>query len=183
MDWKDVVRGVAPAIGSALLGPAGGAAVKFLGDKLLDKPDASEAEVAAAITDMSSDERLQLRQLEADFATEMRKLGLDAEKLRLEFERVAAADRESARERQIRMGDRTPNRLAYIYTAGFFIVLLIQLILLFMPGVVVNPPILRLIDVSTGVLFAVVLASKDYFLGSSAGSARKTDMLKGADGR
>ena len=177
MDWKNLVQSVAPAIGAALLGPAGGAVVKFLGDKLLDKPDASEAEVAAAVNDMSPSERMQIKQFEAEFALEMRKLGIDSEKLQLEFEKVSAAEMANARERQIRMGDNTPAILAYIYTLGFVVMLVMQFYMLTKPDLIINPEVLRLVDISTGVLFAFVLASKDYFLGSSAGSKRKSEMM------
>jgi hypothetical protein len=176
MDWKDIVRGIAPAIGTALGGPAGGAALSFLGEKLLGKPDAAEAEVAAAVRDLTGGQRLELRRLEADFALRMRTLGLDLERLNLQHAQTAAQDRASARERQEKLGDRTPQALAYIYTVGFFTVLALQFALVF-SGQRIPDQVLRTLDISTGVLFAFVMASKDYFLGSSAGSKRKTEII------
>jgi hypothetical protein len=41
---------------------------------------------------------------------------------------------------------------------------------------------LRTLDISTGVLFAFVMASKDYFLGSSVGSKRKTEIIGNGNG-
>ncbi|MDH5751670.1 MAG: hypothetical protein OEZ59_04565 [Deltaproteobacteria bacterium] len=178
MDWRKTVREIAPVIGSALFGPAGGAAARVLGEQLLGKPDASEAELAAAVRDMSPGELARMEQLQGEFSLRMRELGIDAERLRLESERTAAADRAQARQRQIVLGDRTPQVLAYLFCGGFFVVLGLQLVLLFRQGLQVNPEVLRLVDVSTGVMFAVVLASKDYFLGSSAGSRRKTEILE-----
>jgi hypothetical protein len=35
----------------------------------------------------------------------------------------------------------------------------------------------RILDTSMGILFAMMLASKDYFFGSSSGSKAKTDLL------
>ncbi len=179
MDWKEIVRLAAPGIGTALLGPAGGAAVKFLGDRLLGNPDASESEVAVAVRELPPQQQVELTRLEHDFTLRMRELGIDVERLHLERQRVVAADRASAREREARTGDTTPRNLAYIYTLGFFAVLGVQLAM-GLQGVEIPDSVLRTIDVATGVLFAFVMASKDYYLGSSAGSVRKTELLSAA---
>ena len=39
MNWKSVVRSVAPTLGAALGGPLGGIATKFLSDALLEEDD------------------------------------------------------------------------------------------------------------------------------------------------
>lgn len=181
MDWKETIRGIAPAIGTALGGPAAGAALAFLGEKLLGKPGAAESEVAAALRDLAPGQRRALERLEADFALHMRALGVDLERLAAEQARIAAADRASARERQARLGDRTPQVLAYLYTAGFFAVLGVQFALAFAQRTIPDQ-VLRTLDISTGVLFAFVMASKDYFLGSSAGSKRKTELMGNGNG-
>lgn len=181
MDWKQIVREAAPAVGAALIGPAGGAALAFLGERLLGKPQAGEAEVAAAVGDLPPKERLELRRLEADFAARMAALGVDLERLNAQHEQIAAQDRASARERQMRLGDRTPQVLAYLYTGAFFLVLVSQLAFGVF-NVQLNDKVLRTLDITTGVLFAFVMASKDYFLGSSAGSARKTELIGRANG-
>ncbi len=91
MDWKALVRSVAPTIGAALGGPMGGVAAKFLAEKFLGKPDASEAEIADFVATASPDQLAKLRQLDYEFKLAMRKLGVDV--FRLEVE-----DRKSARE-------------------------------------------------------------------------------------
>ena len=181
MDWKDILRSLAPSIGTALGGPAGGAALAFLGDKLLGKPHASEAEVAAALRDLTPDQQLALRHLETEFAEHMQSLGVDLARLDMQRAQISAADTASARERQVKLGDRTPQTLAYIYTAGFFLVLTLQFALVFMDRKIPEQ-VLRTLDISTGVLFAFVMASKDYFLGSSAGSKRKTEIIGNGNG-
>ncbi|HEX7926769.1 MAG TPA: hypothetical protein VF678_04195 [bacterium] len=177
MDWKDTVRGMAPAIGAALGGPAAGAAVAFLGERLLGKPGAAEAEVAAAVQSLMGDQRLILKPLEPAFTLRMRELGVDLERLNAQHAQTGA----SARERQVVTGDRTPQALAYIYTGGFFAVLALQFALVFMDRKIPEQ-VLRTLDISTGVLFAFVMASKDYFLGSSSGSKRKTEMMANGNG-
>ena len=181
MDWKQVVREAAPAIGIALLGPAGGAALAFLGERLLDKPQAGEAEIASALQGLLPAGRQELRALEHEFAARMAALGVDLERLNLHFEQAAAQDRASARERQVRLGDRTPQVLAYLYTGAFFLVLASQLAFGIF-DVRLNDKVLRTLDITTGVLFAFVTASKDYFLGSSAGSVRKTELMGRGNG-
>ena len=48
-NWKAIVGTVAPALATALGGPLAGVAVKAIADKVLGKPAATEADVAAAI--------------------------------------------------------------------------------------------------------------------------------------
>jgi len=66
--------------------------------------------------------------------------------------------------------------LAYFYTIMFAAVLSAQFGLAFSALPDVPDQAVRMLDISLGVLFALVLASKDYFLGSSRGSARKTEL-------
>jgi len=81
MDWKETLRGIAPTIATMAGGPQVGVAVKWLGDKLLGKPDATEGEVSLAILNASPDERIKLTQLEQQFKVEMAKIGFDLEKM------------------------------------------------------------------------------------------------------
>jgi hypothetical protein len=127
---------------------------------------------------MTGGQRLELQRLEAGFTLRMQELGVDLERLNVQHEQLAVQDRASARERQAKLGDRTPQVLAYIYTAGFFAVLAMQFALVFL-ALRIPDQVLRTLDISTGVLFAFVMASKDYFLGSSAGSKRKTEIIGG----
>jgi hypothetical protein len=40
--WKDIIRSIAPTIGTALGGPLAGTATKFIADKMLGKADATQ---------------------------------------------------------------------------------------------------------------------------------------------
>jgi hypothetical protein len=163
MDWKSVVGTVAPAIATSLGGPLAGAAVGALAKAL--GVDAKEAAVAKAVVSASPEVLAAMRRADQEFQVRMAELGLDPEK-------IAAADRASARERQAKTGDTTPQTLAYVYTAGFFAVLAAQFVLGYL-GVVLPDQVLRTLDITTGVLFAFVMASKDFFLGSSKSSQDK----------
>jgi hypothetical protein len=105
------------------------------------------------------------------------------EQVRLELEKAAqkaremeAADRISARQREVGLAaagfkDKVPQRLAYLAVGGFFTVLAGQFYLA-IGGILIDASIQRTLDITLGVLFAMVLAVKDYYFGSSDGGDR-----------
>ena len=165
-DWKKVVGTVAPTIATALGGPLAGVAVKTLATQLIDNPDASEAEVEAAVAGADPQTLLRLKEIDAEFEKAMMNAGI-------ELERIASDDRNSARQREATVKDHTPAILSYAITFGFFGVLAYLLVngkpesggdaLLVMLG-------------SLGTAWAGVTA---YYFGSSAGSKDKTAALAG----
>ena len=76
MDWKSIVRTVAPTLATALGGPLAGAAVQALSVALLGRPDGTEQEVAEAVLVGGTDALLKVKQAEADFAVKMRELDI-----------------------------------------------------------------------------------------------------------
>lgn len=95
------------------------------------------------------------------------------EKVKVELAQISQVDRASARLREqamagVGMRDKVPPRLAYLTFAGFFTVLAAQGYMAFQ-GIHIVPEIQRTLDISLGVLFAMVLAVKDYYFGSSSG--------------
>lgn len=90
MDWKQIVKGIAPVLGTALGGPMVGGAVKYLASSLLKDENATEQEVASYITGASPDQLLEIKKLDIDYKLKMEKLGVDVFKLEV-------ADRSSAR--------------------------------------------------------------------------------------
>lgn len=165
-DWKGLVKTVAPALGTALGGPLGGMAARSVAGAVLGNEDASEKQIAEALAAASPDVLLKLKEADQQFAVRLRELDIDLEK-------IAAADRDSARNRQVQSGDKTPQHLAYIYTLGLFA----MLIALAVAGDEIPDEVMPLLQTAAGVLFAMVYASKDYFFGSSAGSKQKTDLM------
>ena len=179
--WKDIVKTVAPVLGTALGGPLGGMATKVIASAVLGEggAQASVKEVAEAIASGGPEVLQRLKQAEHDFAIKMEELGIRAEE-------IAAQDRASARDREIRTGDKTTRNLAYITLFGFFLVLAGQFVIGFHfsdPQVKFSEAAQRMLDITTGVLFAMVLAVKDYYFGSSAGSKSKTDLMAMAQER
>lgn len=86
MSWKDIVRKVAPVLGAALGGPFGGTAAKFIGDKLLGNPDASEVDIESFISTASPDQLAKIKQIDNDFDIQMKSLDVDI--LKIESEAV-----------------------------------------------------------------------------------------------
>lgn len=164
-DWKSIVGSVAPTIATALGGPLAGMAVSAISQAVLGKPDASEAEIADALAKSNNpDILLKLKTAEQEFAAKMKQLDIDLEK-------IAADDRVSARQREVAVKDTTPRNLAYLYTGGYFV----MMAALFKFGV---PEESRdLLNTLIGILSAAEVGIITYYFGSSAGSAKKSEMM------
>lgn len=170
-DWKALVRTVAPGIATALGGPLAGMATSAVSNALLGKPDGTEEEIAAAAAMAGPDALLKLKQEQNNFTLKLKELGIRSEE-------IAAGDRDSARKRETATGDHTARNLAYIAIIGFFLVLLIELVIAISPDWVIDETTQRTLDVTTGVLFAWVLAVKDYYFGSSIGDVHKDRTIR-----
>lgn len=109
----NLVRTVAPSLASAVGGPLAGMAVRTISEALLGKPDGTEDELAQAAAQATPEQLLALKKAEQDFAVKMRELDID-------LERIANADRDSARNREVKTRDWTPRLLAGLITAGYF---------------------------------------------------------------
>jgi len=115
MDW---IKSILPTIGTLLGGPLGGAAVEAAG-RALGLSDATADKVQRALTSgqLSADQMAALQAADLQLKTRMAELGIDAEKL-------AQADRSSARRMQTDTGSWVPAALAVAVTAGYFSILI-----------------------------------------------------------
>ena len=177
-DWRKTLSVVAPTLAAALGGPMSGMAVNMLVKALGLDPDAAQHEfttpeklISGAVERGDPGDLAKLKEVERDFLIELERLGIEKEKL-------AVQDRGNARAREIATGDLTPRRLAYITLAGFFAVLASQLMFAW-EGKEISEAIQRTLDITTGILFAMVLAIKDYFFGSSSGQDRSIELQAG----
>ncbi len=164
-DWKSLVNSVAPVIGLALGGPAGGIAAKALSNSLLGKDDATDKELSQAMLGATPDQLLALKQADIDFNVKIEELGIDLEK-------IASEDRANARDREIKTGDKTPKILASVIVVGFFSVLA-TMAFVSIPETAQAP-----INILLGALTAMLTQVGNYYFGSSAGSQRKTELMK-----
>jgi hypothetical protein len=165
INWKSLISTVAPTIATALGGPLAGMATSAVSKALLGKPDGTEAEIADTITKSTDpDILLKIKQVEQEFAAKMKQLDIDVYK-------IEADDRASARAREVATKDWMPKVLALFYTIGYFVIL----------GVMwkfpLPPESKDLINTLFGIISAAQMAIITYYFGSSAGSARKSEMI------
>jgi len=163
-NFKNILAEVAPVLATAFGGPLAGVAAKAIAGKMLGREDASLDEVIAAVEGASPADLVKLKDLELEFATQMR----DAE---IDLERVAAGDRDSARNRQARMKDWTPSVLGTAIVLGFF-GLLAYIVKYGLPS---DGSDVLLIMV--GALAAMTTQVGNYFFGSSTGSKNKDEII------
>lgn len=168
MDWQSIVKTVAPWIGTALGGPLGGMAVTAAANALGISDKTIEA-VKTAITGATPEQILALKNADQSFALQMQDLGF---KNLQAMEQMAAGDRASAREREIKTGDSwTPRILALIVVAGWLV------IQYFLFNHIVPSEMRELIARMLGTLDASLTLVLGYYFGTSSGSAAKNEMI------
>jgi len=169
-DWKGLVKSIAPTIGTALGGPLGGVAGLALTRALGISDDAakSDATMAAAVQGASPDQLLALKKADQDFAIQMQKLGFENIQA---LEAIAAGDRASARNREIQLKDWMPKSLGILITLGFFGMLY------WMMRHEVPAANKDMLNILLGSLGSAWIGVVTYYFGSSAGSARKTEIM------
>jgi hypothetical protein len=162
--WFQAVLKIAPGIATAIGGPFGGLAATVL----KEVTGLDEAGIEKAIADGDPNIFLQLKQAEQAFDVKLKELELDREAL--EYKDLA-----DARARQVAMRDWTPAVLTGISLTFFFA--LSYSVLTSLEIVTENESFVMFLF---GVASSWVTQGLNFFLGSSKGSQRKTDMLAGA---
>lgn len=169
-NWKELVGKVAPMLGTALGGPLAGAAVGAVGKALGLGEAAEEAQVEQTLAKATPEQLLALKQADAEFKLRIAELGF---KTQTDLEKLAADDRASARNREIQLRDWMPKLLGLIVTVGFLGLLLF--LIMRKPGQdLVNKDLL---NVMLGALATSWASIINYYFGSSAGSAKKTEIM------
>lgn len=165
-NWKTLVKTVAPALGTALGGPVGGFAAKAIAGLLLpNKPGATEDEIAEAVMSATPEQLIQLKQLDQQFARDMKALDIDV--FRLE-----TVDVQSARE-LYRVNYWPQVLLSVVFVGGYFTIMGLLL-----TGKVTVPDSLKdVVTVLIGIMSASVTAIMGFWFGSSFGSREKTAAL------
>lgn len=155
---------VAPTIASALGGPLAGLAVKTLSTALLGTDEGNEQEVAAALSSATPEQLAKLKEIDANFAITMKKLDID-------LAQIDATDRNSARQREVQLRDKTPMILAGVVCIGFFSVLG-GLMFYGLPQKGQDALLILL-----GALSSSFTAVIGYYYGSSSGSRAKEQII------
>ena len=167
-NWKEIVRNIAPAIGTALGGPLAGTATKFMAEKYLDKPDASEADIEQAVLNANPEQLAKLKDMDTQFKLEMKKLDIDV--FELEFK-----DRDSAR-KLFEVNIWPQIILSSVFVVGYFFVLY-YLISNHDSMPENNTHMLGVFTTVLGVLTAAIPQILNFWFGSSLGSKEKTKGL------
>lgn len=169
MDWKKIVASVAPGIAAALGGPLAGVAVGALGKALLGDEAAGEDAVMQAVLSANPETLARIKEAEFEFARKMKELDID-------LARIHAADRDSARGREMTVGGYANPILAGVVIAGFFLTV----------GYVLTGQA-QVESALAGALVGYVSAKAEqviaYYFGSSSGSKEKTAIMGRAFGR
>ncbi len=164
-DW---IKTIAPMLGTALGGPLGGAAAAFIADKL-----GIESKTVEAVTEVLNSGKMTPDQISAIKLAEMDfKKFLESNKIKME--EIAAADRNSARNREVQVKDNTNKILAFT-VVGAFIAMVGATLMGFA----------KVESVLAGTLVGYLSAKAEqvlaYYFGSSAGSKDKTALLAKAE--
>ena len=155
---------IAPTIATAIGGPVAGMAVKALAGALGLSQDSSSDDVQEALMNATPEQLAAVKKIDADFKVQMKELDID-------LERIAAGDRDSARNMQMQTNDWIPRAMAIMVTFGFFGILAWLLI----KGV--PPSGSETLIYMLGALGTAWTGIVQFYFGSSAGSKAKTDAL------
>lgn len=176
-DWKKLVAGIAPVLGTALGGPLAGQAISMLGEALGLGGNASETDVAAAVTSgkLTGEQVVALKAADQAFSVRMRELDIDVLKLNQASDAALIADAVSARQ--------TFGGNENVFVLGVWILLtfaalmatvLVGLFFLMTGRVQVDPGVLTACGTLIGTIVGYVAANAQqvvsFFYGSSKGS-------------
>jgi hypothetical protein len=168
-DWKSVVGTVAPTIATALGGPLAGLAVKAIGGVFGLGDGATEADVAAKLAGATPDDLLRLKEADQKFAIEMRRLDVD-------LERIAAGDRDSARQMQRETRSWAVPVLASVVVSGF-IASSIAVLGGWVEGLK-DPLVAALVGSVLGNITAATMLVLNFYFGTTASSRTKDETIK-----
>lgn len=163
-DFLPVLKNVAPAIATALGGPAAGIATKFLGNALLGDENADPEAILEAA--QSPENLVKLKQIDADFKVKMAEAGIKLEK-------VHAEDRAGARAMAIAKGQWPQIILSTVYVLSFSMAMYFTLTA---EGEFSDAQ-LAIIGPLIGILSYGLAQIMNFWFGSSSGSKEKTAIM------
>lgn len=161
MDW---LKTVAPTIATALGGPLAGMAVSAVAKAIGCEPDEVQGIISSNKLTAEQVASIQLAELE---------LKKQAQSMNLDFAKLVAEDKKSARDMQIATKSWIPPIMALGVTIGFF-----GILAGLMYGQIQHAP---QIDIMLGSLGTAWTGIISFYFGSSAGSQAKTELLAQAE--
>jgi hypothetical protein len=161
MDW---LKTIAPTIATALGGPLAGMAVSAVSKAIGCDPEEVQDIISSGKLTAEQVASIQLAELE---------LKKQAQSMNLDFAKLTAEDKKSAREMQIATRSWIPPVMALGVTCGFF-----GILFGLMYGQIQHAP---QIDIMLGSLGTAWTGIISFYFGSSAGSQAKTELLSKAE--
>lgn len=158
MDW---LKTIAPTVATALGGPLAGMAVSAIAKAIGCSPDEVQDVISSGKLTAEQVASIQLAELE---------LKKQAQSMNLDFAKLIAEDKKSARDMQIATKSWIPPVMALGVTCGFF-----GILFGLMYGQIQHAP---QIDIMLGSLGTAWTGIISFYFGSSAGSQAKTELLR-----
>jgi hypothetical protein len=162
---SDILRVVAPVLGTAIGGPLGGMVASRLSEALLGKSDATQEELAQAIERATPAQLIEIKRIESEFTIHMKELDID-------LDRIAAGDRDSARKREMEVKDWTPKLIGLLTIFSFFSY--IAMVTFYPFHTQLN---MEFVNLAIGWIGGVATSVVSYYFGSSSGSKDKNELL------
>jgi len=159
MDW---LKTLAPTIASCLGGPLAGMAVEAVSKSLGIDP--SEVQNTINSGKMTAEQIASIQTAEIALKARAQEMGLD-------FEKLAVADRSSARQMQISTGSFVPPTLSIMIVVAW------SAVQYFLLTHVIDPSMRELIARVLGTLDGALMLVLSFYFGSSSGSQAKDTMI------
>ena len=159
MDW---LKSIAPTIATAMGGPLAGMAVEAISKAI--GVDPSEVQNTINSVKMTADQIASLQTAEIALKARAQEMGLD-------FEKLAVADRASARQMQISTNSFVPPTLSIMIVVAW------SAVQYFLLTHVIDPSMRELIARVLGTLDGALMLVLSFYFGSSSGSQAKDTML------
>lgn len=160
---NDVVKAIAPLLGTAIAGPLGGVAASFIASKLgLSEKTVEAVTDALQVNKLTSDQVAQIKEAEIEFKKW-------TEENKIKREQLAYDNTKDARAMQVATRSLVPAALAFFVTFGFFGILLA----LMTKSVIASNELLIMLG-SLGTAWTGIIG---FYFGSSVGSQHKDELL------
>ena len=160
--WESILKTVAPVIGTAIGGPFGGMAAKALVSGLGGDENTTEDEMKKMVENASPETLLKLKEVETNFKTKMKELGIKEKDL-------AAKDRADARAMGIQTTLLPQMIISVIFISAFALILYTA----FTGLGEMEETQKTIVNILLGILSAGVVQVMNFWFGSSSGSKEK----------
>jgi len=159
MDW---LKSIAPTIATAMGGPLAGMALEAVSKAI--GVDPSEVQNTINSGKMTAEQIASIQTAEIALKARAQEMGLD-------FEKLAVADRSSARQMQISTGSFVPPTLSIMIVVAW------SAVQYFLLTHVIDPSMRELIARVLGTLDGALMLVLSFYFGSSSGSQAKDTMI------